>query len=376
MSKKRKIILLNHVSGYMMIDIANAFADKYDECILLTGELRKRKKDLDPKVKQFNLIKYNPRSNLSRLLTWIIGFLQALLYIIFRSGKADLFITTNPPLGVFIPYFCKNKYSLLIYDIYPDVLIEYKMLSKESLIIKFWEKTNRKIFANAQKVFTISNGMKKLISKYVDPAKIEIVPCWTDNSFLKPIPKEDNIFIKEQEVSGKFLVIYSGNLGYTHDIEVLVDLAERVKRQDIFFFLIGEGDKKKILADRIDKSGQKDIRLLSWQDIKMYPFSLSSADLAVVTLGKNASLMSVPSKLYDIMSVGSPLLSIAEKDSEMAKIINKYDMGICCSADQTDQMLEFIYNLMDDKEYYQKMRANSLKASHDFTPANAYKFVN
>ena len=171
--------------------------------------------------------------------------MQALLFIIFKGRKADLFITTNPPLGVFIPYFCKNKYSLLIYDIYPDVLIEYKILSKESLITKFWEKTNKKIFANAQKVFTISDGMKNLISKYVDPDKIEIVPCWTDNTFLKPVPKEDNIFIKEQGVEGKFLVIYSGNLGFTHDIEVLVDLAERVKRENIFFFIIGEGDKKK-----------------------------------------------------------------------------------------------------------------------------------
>ena len=75
------------------------------------------------------------------------------------------------------------------------------------------------------------------------------------------------------------------------------------------------------------------------------------------------------------MSVGSPLLSIAEKDSEMSKIINKYDMGMCFSSEQVDQMLEFIYNLMDDKVYYQKLRANSLKASHDFTPDNAKKFI-
>ena len=52
-----------------------------------------------------------------------------------------------------------------------------------------------------------------------------------------------------------------------------------------------------MLADRINKSGLKNIRLLSWQDIKMYPFSLSAADLAVVTLGKKASIMSVPSKI-------------------------------------------------------------------------------
>jgi glycosyltransferase involved in cell wall biosynthesis len=360
----------------MMIDIANAFAGKYDDCTLLTGELRKRRKNLNPGVKLFKLIKYNPKSNLSRLITWIICFFQALLFILFKGRKADLFITTNPPLGVFLPYFCNNKYSLLIYDIYPDVLIQYKILSKNSLIFKFWDKTNKRIFGKAEKVFTISDGMKKLISKYVDPAKIAIVPCWTDNSFLKPVPREENIFIREQKVEDKFLVIYSGNLGFTHDIEVLVDLAELVERKNIFFFIIGEGDKKKILSDRINNSGLKNIRLLSWQDIKMYPFSLGAADLAVVTLGKEASIISVPSKLYDIMSVGSPLLSIAEKDSEMNVIINQYEMGMCFSADQIDKMLVFIYKLIDDKNYNNKLRTNSLKASHDFTPDNAKMFVN
>jgi glycosyltransferase involved in cell wall biosynthesis len=375
MNKKNKLILLNLVSGYMMIDIANAFTRKYSECILLTGELRKRKHDLNQRVKRYNLIRYNPKSNLSRLITWVLGFLQALLYIIFKGGKADLFITTNPPLGVFIPYFCKNKYSLLIYDIYPDMLFEYKFLSRNSLVTKFWERTNKKIFVNAERVFTISDGMKQLISKYVSSDKIEIVSCWTDNTFLKPVPKEDNIFIREQGVVGKFLVIYSGNIGYTHDVEVIIDLAENVKRENIFFFLIGEGDKKKMVADRINKSGLKNIRLLSWQDIKMYPFSLSSADLAVVTLGKKASRMSVPSKIFDIMSVGSPLLSIAEKDSEISKIIDKYNMGMCIPGDRIDKMFEFIYKLMDDKEYYQRLRSNSLNASCDFSSDNAIKFI-
>jgi glycosyltransferase involved in cell wall biosynthesis len=373
--KKNKIIFLHHVAGYMMIDIANAFAEEYEDCLLMTGELRKRRKPLNERIKRFKLVKYNPKNNFSRLVTWVLGFLQALLYILFRGRDADLFITTNPPLGVFIPYFCKNKYFLLIYDIYPDVLIQYNIVSKDSFIIKFWERTNRRIFAGAERVFTIGDGMKQLISKYVDPSKIEIVTCWTDNAFLKPVPKENNIFIKEQKVDGKFLVIYSGNVGYTHDVEILIDLAEKTDRKDLFFFIIGEGDKKKMLAERINRSGLQNIRLLPWQDISMYPFSLGAADLAIVTLGKEASIISVPSKLYDIMSVGSPLLSIAEKDSEMNKVINKYEMGRCCSSDQVEQMLGFIYQLMDDKEYYLKLRANSLRASNDFTPENAHKFV-
>jgi glycosyltransferase EpsD len=373
--KKDKIILVNQVAGYMMIDIANAFAGKYNECMLLTGELRKRQRELDPHIKTFNLIKYNPGSKLSKFITWVIGFFQALLYIMIKGRRAELFITTIPPLGVFIPFFCSNKYSILIYDVYPDIVIEYNIIAAKSFLSKIWIKTNRMIFLNADRIFTISEGMKMRISKYIDPDKIEIVPCWTDNYFLKPVPKEDNIFIKEQKVTGKFLVIYSGNLGFTHDIEVLVKLAVRVKRDNVFFFIIGEGNKKKIIAEEINKSGQKNIRLLSWQDVKIFPFSLSAADLGVVTLGKEASIMSVPSKLYDIMSVGSPLLSIAEEDSEMAKIVSKYDMGMSCSADQLDKMLDFIYELMDNKEYYQKLRANSLKASLDFTPDNANKFI-
>jgi glycosyltransferase involved in cell wall biosynthesis len=130
-----------------------------------------------------------------------------------------------------------------------------------------------------------------------------------------------------------------------------------------------------MLSERIHNSELQNIRLLPWQDIAMYPYSLSSADLAIVTLSKEASIMSVPSKLFDIMSVGSPILSIAEKNSEIAKIIDKYDLGICCLADQIDTMVDFIFNLMDNKNYYNKLRGNSLKTSQKFTPDNACKFV-
>ncbi|MDR3610698.1 MAG: glycosyltransferase family 4 protein [Ignavibacteriaceae bacterium] len=359
----------------MMIDIANAFAANYEECILLTGELRKRNKSLNPRIRQINLIKYNPTKNLNRLLTWTIGSLQALLYIIFKGRNADLFITSNPPFGIFLPYFCTNKYSILIYDIYPDLLINYKILSRNSRVIKFWEKTNIKIFANAKNIFTISDGMKQQIAKYVNYQKIDVISCWTDNSFLKPIPKEENIFIHQQHIEGKFIILYSGNVGFTHNVETLLDLADRIQRKDILFLIIGDGDKKKMLSERIHNSELQNVRLLPWQDIAMYPYSLSSADLAIVTLSKEASIMSVPSKLFDIMSVGSPILSIAEKNSEIAKIIDKYDLGICCLADQIDTMVDFIFNLMDNKNYYNKLRGNSLKTSQKFTPDNACKFV-
>jgi len=374
MDKLKKVICLHHVAGYMMIDIANAMSSKYDECILLTGELRKRRKNIDPPVKMIKIIKYNPKNNLSRLYTWVVGFIQALFYIVFKGKGAHLFITTNPPLGIFIPFFVRNKYTLLIYDIYPDVISEYKILKSNSLLIRLWEKANIRVFSKADRVITIGTGMKNKISKYISPDKIDIIQCWTDSDFLKPVNKADNIFITNHKLDGYFIVMYSGNLGYTHDIEVMIDLAALSNRENLFFLIIGEGDKKKMLSEKINELNLKNIRLLPWQDVKMIPYSLGAADLAVVTLGKGASLMSVPSKIYDIMAVGSPLLSIAEKESEMAAIIEKYEIGAFYSSENKDEMLQFIYKLMDEKEYYTTLRSNSLKASKDFTPINALKF--
>jgi hypothetical protein len=376
MTKKKKIIFLQHVAGYMMIDIANAFAEKYDECTLLTGELRKRRKDLASNVKLIKIIRYNPKNNFSRLFTWTTGFFQALAFILLRSRDNFLFITTNPPMGVFIPMFCKNKYSLLIYDIYPDVLSKYKLLSRDSFIIKYWEGINRKVFRRSENVFTIGEGMKELVAKYIEPDRVKIVSCWTDGTFLKPLPRDENIFINEQGVEDKFLVMYSGNLGYTHPVEILVDLAEKSERENLFFFIIGKGDKQEMLSERICNSGLTNIKLLPWQDIKIFPYSLCAADLAVVTLGKEASLISVPSKFYDMMAVGSPVLCIAEKETEMATIIDRYKLGATFSIHDQKNMLEFIYKLIDDKEFHQTLRTNSLNASKDFTSENANEFTN
>lgn len=372
----KKIILLNQVSGYMMIDIVNAFAGKSGKCILLTGELRKRRVDLNPEVRVIKLIKYYIRNNFTKKFSWIIAFIQATFIILLKGKKADLFITTNPPLNLFIPLiFRKNAFYLLVYDVYPDVLVQYKIISEKSFLNRFWENSNRKIFKRAEKIFTISNGMKNLLSKYIEPERISVVNCWADNNFMKPIDRNDNLFIKRHSLEDKFLVIYSGKLGFTHDVEVLIELAEKTKNKDIFYVIIGEGDKKKLFEEKIKTTEKNNIKLFPWQDISVYNHSLSAADIAVVSLGKHASLVSVPSKLYDIMAVGAPVLSVSENNSEIADIVEKYKIGSHFSAGQTDEMLNFICNVQNDKNLYFKLKNNSLKASGDFTPENAKKFL-
>ncbi|MDN3658882.1 glycosyltransferase family 4 protein [Ferruginibacter paludis] len=357
-----------------MIDIINAYSN-YNNRAFIAGNVVIRNNKLSPSVKREKIISYNRSSALKRLFTWSWGFLQILWLVKTRYRKADLFIVSNPPLAGLIPLLCTNKFSLLIYDIYPDSLVAQKYISANSFLARHWRNANRKIFQNAHKIFTISEGMKSVLKQYVDANKIEVVSIWTDNSFLKPVEKPENIFIREHNLLDKFLIVYSGNLGHSHSVEVLLEVAREITDPHIHFVIIGEGDKKNLLIERIQKYQLKNCLMLPLQPVEILPFSLSAADIAVVTLSKEASGLSIPSKTFSLMSVGAPLLCIAAIDSELAVLINDHEIGKCFDPTEIGQMVNFINLVKSDKDYHSTLQLNALKTSKSFGPENAFKFV-
>ncbi len=375
MPNSDSIVFVNQNAGYLMIDIINAHAQQYRHRTLITGKLNQRNIPLDQTVKIKKIITYNRTSGIKRLFTWSWGFIQILWIVKTQHRKSDLFIVTNPPFAGLTPMFCKNKFTLLIYDVYPDALVAYNFFRERSAIIRVWKNINRMVFTKAKKIFTISEGMKKVLSQYIKEDKITIVPVWTDNNFLKPVPRPGNFFIRNQQLENKFLIIYSGNLGYSHNIEVLIEIASNINDNDIFFLIIGEGDKKLLIKELIDKNKLTNCRLLPWQEFDMLPYTLSAADIAVVTLDKGASMLSVPSKTFNLMSAGAPLLCIAEANSELAVLVQQYQLGKCFSASKIDEMIDFIRLVKSNKVYHESLKQNTLKASINFGPENVFKFV-
>lgn len=373
-NSKNEIVFINQSSGYLMVDIINVHEDVFDRKILIAGELNLRNNKL-VHTEFDKITKYRRSSAFKRILSWTAGFIQILWKLKTSYRSAHLFIVSNPPFSTLLPLFCNNSYSLLIYDIYPDVLSEYGVLKKSSILVKWWERINRKIYPRADKIFTISEGMKKRISNYVSEQRIKVIPIWSDNKFLKPIPKEKNVFVEENGLQDKFVVLYSGNLGRTHDLETLIYVAEQIKREDIIFLIIGEGDKKEKLKRMVAERALKNVKMFPWQKVEMIPYTFNSADIGVVTLGKEASNLSLPSKTFNYISAGVPLLCIADKKSELSEIVRRYEIGRSFTGDEVDEIIDFIMTNADKKNQYEKLRENVLKASKDFGVENAEKFV-
>lgn len=371
-----KLVLINQSTGYLTIDTVNVYATIYDEIILIAGRISEAERKLDPKIKLNKIIAYDKSSAIKRILTWIIAFIQIFFLLAFKYRKYEVVYVTNPPISYLASLILGNTFSVIVYDTYPDALRNIG-IKQGHWLYEMWSKWNRKLFNKAKCIYTLSDGMAVQLRNYVERSKIQVVPLWSASDFFTPIKKKDNTFVKKHHLEDKFIVLYSGNMGYTHNVDTLVEVAGMLKNEDrIHFLFVGDGKKKTEIVERVNKEKLLNCSFLDWQPIDVLPYSLAAADLGVVTLNDETALTSVPSKTFNLLAVGAPLLCIASEQSEIAKIVSKYNNGFVCPAANPESIAEFILNLSVNQDLHKQMKLASLDAAKEFTKENAYLYLN
>lgn len=375
MSHNKKIVFVNQSSGYLLTDILNVYAEEYDEVVQIYGTIKENERHLNPKVRLDKICAYDRSSAVKRIVTWVKGTWQ-----IYRKLKRDyrdheIVYVTNPPMAYLCSLRLKNTFSVIVFDTYPDALANIG-IRKGNPLFNLWAGWNRKLFAKAKNVFTLSEGMAKRLCNYVAREKITVVPCWSANSTFCPVPKPENPFVREHHLEGKFVVMYSGNMGVTHNVQLLVECAKRLRDDAlIHFMLIGGGTKKPELEAAVATEGLKNCTFLDWLPASELPHSLAAADLGVISLTDDTALVSVPSKTFNLLAVGCPLMCIVPRNSEIARMVAKYENGECFEVNETDRMVEYIRHLSTDKNLRKMLSDKSLMAAKDFTMDNAKMYL-
>lgn len=374
----KKVLLVNQSSGYLMVDIVNAYAASglYDKVELFAGEVHIRPSVPDDSVKIIKTVRYDKSSTNKRLFSWVVAFFHLLLVVWFRGNNCKLVLVSNPPLTVFVPLFTRKKFDFVVYDLYPDSLFSQGFASKNSFIGRIWTKVNKRVFARAETVFTLSEDMKNAVKQYIDEDKIEIVYNWAHNEHIRPVSKNENIFLEKYGLQDKFIILYSGNMGMTHDIDILVDVADYLKNnKKIHFLFIGEGAKKAIIEQKIREYKLTNCIVLPFQPLDILPYSMGAADIAVVTTDAKQSGLSVPSKTYTYMATGAALLCLADENTELGKLTRETNIGRCFCSKQVKEIAEFIDLLGKDSTLLSQYKQNSRQASFRYTPDNAKQYV-
>jgi glycosyltransferase involved in cell wall biosynthesis len=372
---RRRVVILDQVSGYAQIDILEALKTEYDECILIAGEIKERNKTLPKEVYWDKIIGYSRNTFYQRIYTWMIGTFQMFWKVLFKYRDARIIAISNPPFAIFIPWLLRCNYDVVIYDIYPDALVHMKYLKPTSWMVRLWEKLNKRVFSGASRVMTLSDGMKRILSNYAQPDKIEVIPNWSFNSSLPQILKQNNTILKKIGVTNKFIISYSGNFGMTHPLEVLVELASKLDPKIFQVIVSGDGARKPIIEKAIENFKPKNFSLLPWQPADQLHHVLSMGDLGVVVLDDTAANISIPSKTYDLLSAGTPILGICSEVSSLSILLKYFDCGVSMSKDDLSNILNFLKKVEQDPKLLKNLAKNALQASKDFTSKNAMQYV-
>lgn len=93
-----KVVIINQSTGYLTVDIVNAYCKVYKDVTLITGRVEEYDRKLYSNVKVCKIISYNKSSIFKRIITWTIGFVQIFFILLFKFSNVLIVYVTNPPI--------------------------------------------------------------------------------------------------------------------------------------------------------------------------------------------------------------------------------------------------------------------------------------
>ncbi len=286
-----------------------------------------------------------------------------------------IFVYQLSPITAAIPaIFLKKikKVPLVMYtlDLWPESLLAVGAVKSEK-ILKVVGKMVYFIYKNCDKILVPSKGFIDNIKKYnISDSKIIYWPQWGEDIFNVK-PEGD---LQAEILPNGFKIMFAGNIGAAQGLEIIIDVAEKLKKySDIYWIIIGDGRMKLLLEEHIrDRDLQENIIMLGRKPLEMMPDYFSLADCLFLSL-KNEPVFSLtlPAKIQTYLACGKPV--IAAIDGEGARVVNDAKAGFTCSYNNPDCLAAIVikmYNLdresrskigINGREYFEKnFNSNSL----------------
>jgi colanic acid biosynthesis glycosyl transferase WcaI len=198
----------------------------------------------------------------------------------------------------------------------------------------------------ADRVVSIGETMKaRLVSKGVDPTRIEVIPNWADTEAITP-RQHDNAWSREHDVVDRFVVMHSGNVGYAQNLDALITASAKLSDLDrLSVLIVGFGARHAHSQSLARRLGATPVEFLPYQPSERLSDALSSADVHYVGLAPGLAGYVVPSRVYGILAAGRPILAAVDEDSETAAIVRSAGCGLVVPPDDPDAVAQTIRDL-------------------------------
>lgn len=291
---------------------------------------------------------------LNLILFSIASFVFGLRH--FRRGDVALVVTNPPSLPFAVLAAAKlrgAKTVLLVHDVYPDILAATKMVARTNPIYRLLEQVFRGLLRRCDRVIVLGRDMRDLLAaKMGDRAsRIRIIPNWGDIDLVSPASRDGNTLRAEFGFDTKFIVQVSGNLGRTHDLDIVLAAASRLRENDgVRFLLVGQGGKLATIHASLAAKGLTNVTVLPRQPRDRLTTMLTCSDLTLIPFVSEMVGLSVPSRMYNVMAAGVPIAALASDRSELALVVAEEEAGWICREGDAAALTALITRLAADPQ--------------------------
>jgi len=265
-----------------------------------------------------------------RRLFGFAGFLIICAFRLLFLPRFDVVVTlTSPPLisvlGALFVQAKGGRFFCWVMDLNPDEAIAAGWIKQDSFAARALQRLLSYSLRRAEKVIVLDRFMKqRILAKGTPENRIVVLPPWALNHKIHYDGPGRAAFRQHHHLEDRFVVMYSGNHSPCHPLDTLLQAAAALSAQtQIAFCFVGGGTEQAKVRSFAASNNLQNISCLPYQPLDELAGSLSAGDLQAVVMGDKFAGIIHPCKIYNIISVGVPLLYIGPKESHIMDIASQ-----------------------------------------------------
>jgi putative colanic acid biosynthesis glycosyltransferase WcaI len=322
-------------------------------------------------IRRANGTRMRPRRFAARAANYA-SYLAAATVASFDVGRPDVVVSlTDPPIvGLTALWTARRagaRFVFLCEDIFPEVAALLEDFHSRTVNASL-DRVNRYLLRHADAVVALGDRMRRRLveEKGADPRRVHVIHNWADCDAIAPGPK-DNAFTRAHGLVDRFVVMHSGNVGLSQNLDVLIEAADRLRGRDrLTIAIVGDGAKRDALERMCAERRLDNVRFFPYQPKALLHDSFAAADAFVVSLKAGLEGFIVPSKLYGILAAGRAYVAATDPTCEAASIAQKERCGVVAAPGDPDALARAIAALYDDPDATRQMGERARRAAWQF----------
>jgi glycosyltransferase involved in cell wall biosynthesis len=290
------------------------------------------------------------------------------------AQQGDIIVAkTDPPLTSIIAMAAarRNGARLVnwLQDIYPETAVELGVPFMRGPLAASLTALRNRSLRQADATVVVGDLMARKAESLGAPSgRVHVIPNWCHDEVIRPVDRSENPLRQRWGLVGQFVLGYSGNLGRAHEFQTVLAAAEWLRNEQHFIFLmIGGGKRFEELVQAVKRQGlTRSFRFIPYQEQEMLSYSLAAADAHWLSLNPKLEGLIVPSKFYGIAAAGKPIIVIADKDGEIARLVQQHGCGIVIAPGDAEALVDALRLLSNTPETISEMgrRARAMLDGH------------